>query len=70
MRTLRREAPGARLRAVPQRARTTNRQRDLRAVLEWAKSEEVEAVKLKGFLFGEVPQTAEIDTTKEGSVKW
>ena len=25
---------------------------------------------IKGFLFGEVPQTAEIDTSKEGSVKW
>ena len=25
---------------------------------------------IKGFLFGEVPQSAEIDTTKEGSVKW
>jgi Fe-S cluster biosynthesis and repair protein YggX len=25
---------------------------------------------IKGFLFGEIPQTAEIDTTKEGSVKW
>ncbi len=25
---------------------------------------------LKGFLFDEVPQLAQIDTTKEGSVKW
>jgi len=25
---------------------------------------------IKGFLFGEVPQTAEIDTSKEGTVKW
>jgi Fe-S cluster biosynthesis and repair protein YggX len=25
---------------------------------------------IKGFLFGEIPQTAEIDTTQEGSVKW
>ena len=25
---------------------------------------------IKGFLFGDVPPTAEIDTTKEGSVKW
>jgi len=25
---------------------------------------------IKGYLFGEVPQTAEIDTSKEGSVKW
>ena len=25
---------------------------------------------IKGYLFGEVPQVAEIDTSKEGSVKW
>jgi Fe-S cluster biosynthesis and repair protein YggX len=25
---------------------------------------------IKGFLFGETPNLAEIDTTKEGSVKW
>ena len=25
---------------------------------------------IKGFLFGEVPNLAEIDTSKEGSVKW
>src|ERR1041384_2729612 len=25
---------------------------------------------IKGFLFGDVPKTAEIDTTKEGTVKW
>jgi Fe-S cluster biosynthesis and repair protein YggX len=25
---------------------------------------------IKGFLFGDVPNVAEIDTTKEGSVKW
>ena len=25
---------------------------------------------IRGFLFGDVPATAEIDTTKEGSVKW
>jgi Fe-S cluster biosynthesis and repair protein YggX len=25
---------------------------------------------IKGFLFGEVPNVAEIDTTKEGTVKW
>jgi hypothetical protein len=25
---------------------------------------------IKGFLFGEVSQSAEIDTSKEGSVKW
>lgn len=25
---------------------------------------------IKGYLFGDVPATAEIDTTKEGTVKW
>ena len=25
---------------------------------------------IKGYLFGDVPTVAEIDTTKEGSVKW
>ena len=25
---------------------------------------------IKGFLFGDAPQLAQIDTSKEGSVKW
>jgi len=25
---------------------------------------------MKGYLFGEAPQTAQIDTSKEGTVKW
>ena len=25
---------------------------------------------IKGYLFGEIPQTAEIDTTQEGKIEW